>query len=240
MLCSAFVARHLADAAPAALSRSTGERQAAPRGSCVVGTERHDQDAVLAGRIRSGDREAVGELYDRYAGIAMAVAIRVLRDRGAAEDVVHDAFVAVWQRIDRFDVAHGTLRSWLLTIVRNRAIDRLRRLRPAEDIDELDSRSLLRSTPNPTWDATIASLDRRALAAALGTLPAEQREAVELAYFEGLTYRQVAVRMGIPPGTASGRLRMALAKVRVALSPDRDVVEASAGARIPVSERDAP
>ena len=206
----------------------------------MLGTERHDQDVVLAGRIRSGDREAVGELYDQYAGIAMAVALRVLHDRGAAEDVVHDAFVAVWQKIDRFDAAHGTLRSWLLAIVRNRAIDRLRRVRPAEDIDELDRRSLLRSTPNPTWDATLASLDRGALAAALGTLPAEQREAVELAYFEGLTYREVAVRMGVPPGTASGRLRMALAKVRVALSPDRDIAEPSAGARIPVPERDAP
>jgi RNA polymerase sigma-70 factor (ECF subfamily) len=206
----------------------------------VVGTERHDQDAVLARRIRSGDREAVGELYDRYAGIAMAVAIRVLRDRGAAEDVVHDAFVAVWQKIDRFDVAHGSLRSWLLTIVRNRAIDRLRRVRPAEDVDELDSRSLLRSTPNPTWDAAIASLDRRALAAAVATLPTEQREAVELAYFEGLTYREVAVRMGIPPGTASGRLRLALVKLREALAPDRHGVTASAGSRAPAPEEEAP
>ena len=194
----------------------------------MVGTERHDQDAILARRIRSGDREAIGELYDRYAGIAMAVAIRVLRDRGAAEDVVHDAFVAVWQKIDRFDVASGSLRSWLLTIVRNRAIDRLRRVRPTADVDELDSRSLLRSTPNPTLDAAIASIDRRALAAAVATLPAEQRQAVELAYFEGLTYREVAVRVGIPPGTASGRLRLALVKLREALAPERAVMAAAA------------
>ena len=202
----------------------------------MVGTERHDQDAVLARRIRSGDREAVGELYDRYAGIAMAVAVRVLRDRGAAEDVVHDAFVAVWQKIDRFDVAHGSLRSWLLTIVRNRAIDRLRRVRPAQDVDELDSRSLLRSTPNPTFDAAIASLDRRALVAAVATLPDEQRQAVELAYFEGLTYREVASRVGIPPGTASGRLRLALVKLRDALASGREVVEAPAGARAPTPD----
>jgi RNA polymerase sigma-70 factor, ECF subfamily len=204
----------------------------------VVGTERQDQDAILAGRIRSGDREAIGELYDRYAGIAMAVAIRVLRDRGAAEDVVHDAFVAVWQKIDRFDVAYGSLRSWLLTIVRNRAIDRLRRARPTTDVDELDSRSLLRSTPNPTLDAAIASMDRRALAAAVATLPAEQRQAVELAYFEGLTYREVAVRVGIPPGTASGRLRLALVKLREALAPERVVMAASATPTLP--EREAP
>jgi RNA polymerase sigma-70 factor (ECF subfamily) len=204
----------------------------------VVGTERHDQDAILARRIRSGDREAIGELYDRYAGIAMAVAIRVLRDRGAAEDVVHDAFVAVWQKIDRFDVAYGSLRSWLLTIVRNRAIDRLRRARPTTDVDELDSRSLLRSTPNPTLDAAIASIDRRVLAAAVATLPAEQRQAVELAYFEGLTYREVAVRVGIPPGTASGRLRLALVKLREALAPERVVMAASATPTLP--EREAP
>ncbi len=206
----------------------------------MVGTERHDQDAVLARRIRSGDRDAVGELYDRYAGIAMAVAVRVLRDRGAAEDVVHDAFVAVWQKIDRFDVAHGSLRSWLLTIVRNRAIDRLRRVRPAADVDELDSRSLLRSTPNPTWDAVVASLERRALATAVATLPAEQREAVELAYYEGLTYREVAVRVGIPAGTAAGRLRLALVKLRGALAPDRGVVAASAGSGAPAPEKEAP
>ena len=203
-----------------------------------MGTERDDRDAILAYRIRSGDREAVGELYDRYAGIAMAVAVRVLRDRGAAEDVVHDAFVAVWQKIDRFDVAQGSLRSWLLTIVRNRAIDRVRRARPGEGVDDLDSRSLLRSTPNPTWDAAIASLERRALVAAVATLPAEQREAVELAYFEGLTYREVAVRVGIPPGTASGRLRLALVKLRQALAPERAAVGAIATPGL--AEREGP
>jgi RNA polymerase sigma-70 factor (ECF subfamily) len=203
-----------------------------------VTTERQDQDANLARRIRSGDRDAVGEVYDRYAGVAMAVAMRLLRDRGTAEDVVHDAFVAVWQKIDRFDAANGSLRGWLLTIVRNRAIDRLRGTRPAEDVDELDSRSLLRSTPNPTWDAALASLDRGALAAALARLPAEQREAIELAYFGGLTYREVAVRIGIAPGTAAGRLRLGLAKLRDALSPDRAILDVAASARTPVSEGD--
>ena len=91
-----------------------------------------DPDLDLVRRIRSGDREAVGELYDRYASVAMAVALRTVQDRGVAEDVVHDAFVAVWQRIDRFDEARGSLRSWLLTVVRNRGIDRLRRTRPAD------------------------------------------------------------------------------------------------------------
>ena len=87
-------------------------------------------DRLLAERLRSGDREALGELYDRYASVAMAVAVRVVSDRELAEDLVHDAYVAVWQKIDRFDPSRGSLRSWLLTIVRNRAIDRLRGTRP--------------------------------------------------------------------------------------------------------------
>jgi RNA polymerase sigma-70 factor (ECF subfamily) len=195
-----------------------------------VATERHDQDAILASRIRSGDRAAVGELYDRYAGIALAVALRLVGDRGAAEDVVHDAYVAVWQKIDRFDVARGNLRSWLLTIVRNRAIDRIRRDRPAADVDELDALSLLRTGPNPTGDEALARLDRTAVRSAMAELPPEQREAIELAYFEGLTYREVATRVGIPPGTASGRLRLGLAKLREALAGRSDTLPGPMGA----------
>lgn len=175
-------------------------------------------DAALARRIRSGDREAVGELYDRYAGTALAVALQVLHDRGAAEDVVHDAYVAVWQKIARFDEDRGTLRAWLLTIVRNRAVDRLRGRRPMAAVDDLDERSMLSTGANPTWDAAIASLDQQALRSAVHSLPAEQRQAVELAYFGGRTYREVAQVIGIPPGTAASRLRLALARLRSTLA----------------------
>ena len=178
-----------------------------------------DPDLDLARRIRNGDSAAVGELYDRYAGLAFAVGLRVLRDREAAEDVVHDAFVTVWQKISRFDADRGTLRSWLLAIVRNRAIDRLRRTRPSEDVADADDRSMLRTTANPTWEAVVRALDTTDLRRAVDELPAEQREAVELAYFGGYTYRQVAQIVGVPPGTAAGRLRLALAKLRASLSP---------------------
>jgi RNA polymerase sigma-70 factor (ECF subfamily) len=167
--------------------------------------------------MRAGDGEALGELYDRYAGIAMAVAVRAVQDRGIAEDVVHDAFVSVWQKLDRFDAERGSLRSWLLTIVRNRAIDRIRRTRPTDDVFDLDARGQLRTTPNPTWDAAVSSLDGDALRGALATLPPEQREAVELAYFGGNTYRQVAELTGVSPGTAASRLRLALARLRASL-----------------------
>jgi RNA polymerase sigma factor (sigma-70 family) len=176
-----------------------------------------DPDLDLVRRIRSGDRVAVGELYDRYASVAMAVALRTVQDRGLAEDVVHDAFVAVWQKIDRFDEARGSLRSWLLTVVRNRAIDRLRRTRPADDVADVDARGEIRTDPNPTWDETVRALDREEVRVAVAALPPEQREAIELAYFGGNTYRRVAELTGVSPGTAASRMRLALARLRTNL-----------------------
>jgi RNA polymerase sigma factor (sigma-70 family) len=173
----------------------------------------HD-DGLLAQRIRSGDRVALGEVYDRHASAALAVALRIVADREQAEDLVHDAFVATWQKIDRFDPARGSLRSWIVTIVRNRAIDRLRGNRPSIEIGEADERSLLKSGPNPTWDGAVARLGAEQLRAALAELPEAQREAIELAYFGGRTYREIATLTGVPLGTATGRLRLALARLR--------------------------
>jgi RNA polymerase sigma-70 factor (ECF subfamily) len=174
-------------------------------------------DSLLAQRIRSGDREALGELYDRYASVALATALRVVADREQAEDLVHDSFVAVWQKIDRFDPMRGSLRAWLLTVVRNRAIDRLRAGRASIAIEDADDQSLLRTSPNPTWEAAIARQSAAELRNALESLPSEQRQAVELAYFGGNTYREIAVLTKVPLGTANGRLRLALAKLREAL-----------------------
>jgi RNA polymerase sigma-70 factor (ECF subfamily) len=189
----------------------------------------HD-DEVLAQRIRSGDRDALGEVYDRHASAAMAVALRIVADREGAEDLVHDAFVAIWQKIDRFDPARGSLRSWIVTIVRNRAIDRLRGTRPSIEIGEADERSLLRSGPNPTWESAMARLGSIQLRAALDELPTEQRQAIELAYFGGRTYREIATLTGVPLGTANGRLRLALARLRDRLSQtDAAPVAISAG-----------
>ena len=175
-------------------------------------------DARRADRIRDGDAGALGELYDRHAAAALAVAMRVVGGRAEAEDVVHDAFVAVWRKIDRFDAQRGSLRAWLLTVVRNRAIDRVRARRTAVDVDDADERSLLRTGPNPTWDAALDRAAANDLRQAMDALPDEQRRAIELAYFDGYTYREVAEITGVPPGTANGRLRLALAKLREALT----------------------
>jgi RNA polymerase sigma-70 factor (ECF subfamily) len=165
-------------------------------------------DARLATRIRSGDTGALGELYDRYASTALATALRVVGGRDEAEDVVHDAFVAVWRKVDRFDADRGSLRGWLMTVVRNRAIDRVRARRPTVDVDAADELSLLRTGPNPTWEDALGRAAAGDLRLALAELPVEQRRAVELAYFEGYTYREVAELTGVPAGTANGRLRL--------------------------------
>lgn len=177
-----------------------------------------NDDASLAQRIRSGDREAFGELYDRYASVALAAALRVVSGREQAEDVVHDAFLTVWRKIDRFDPTRGTLRAWLLTVVRNRAIDRIRAERGGIDVALLDEQSLLSTGPNPTWEEAVQRLSAVELRAAVWSLPPEQRTAIELAYFGGRTYREIAALTGVPQGTANGRLRLGLARLRDALA----------------------
>ena len=174
-------------------------------------------DAQLAERIRAGQVEALGLLYDRHASVALATALRVVGKRDEAEDVVQDAFVAVWQKIDRYDAARGSLRGWIMTIVRNRAIDRVRARRTSVDIDDADERSLLRTGPNPTWEDTLSRASSNDVRRAMAALPEDQRRAVELAYFDGYTYREVAEMTGVPIGTANGRLRLALGKLRDAL-----------------------
>src|ERR1044072_2109275 len=148
-------------------------------------TDDRDLDARLAERIRAGDAPALGELYDRYAGIALAVALRVVADRSEAEDVVHDAFVAVWKKIDRFDAGRGSLRAWLLTGARTRAIDRVRIRRVPVDVDDADERSLLRTGPNPTWEDALQRTSAADVRAALAAPPDEQRRAVELPHCQG-------------------------------------------------------
>ncbi len=180
-------------------------------------TENRSADAQLADRIRSGQSEALGELYDMHASMALAVALRVVGDREEAEDLVHDAFVAVWRKIDRFDADRGSLRAWLMTVVRNRAIDRVRARRPKMDLEDADERSLLRTGPNPTWEEALQRTSATDVRSAMAALPDDQRRAVELAYFQGYTYREVAEATGVPPGTANGRLRLALAKLRDSL-----------------------
>jgi len=164
----------------------------------------------LIRRLTRGDHNALGEFYDLFAGLVNGLAIRILRDRAEAEDVVQEVFVQVWRQADRFDPARGSPESWLCTIARSRALDRLRR------------RASRREEPEgPAPGGVDAPRTEEALAVrkALETLSPEQRRALELAYYEGLTHSEIAARLGEPLGTIKTRIRTAMIRLRDVLGP---------------------
>ncbi|RIK41207.1 MAG: RNA polymerase subunit sigma-70 [Chloroflexi bacterium] len=164
-------------------------------------------------RLRSGDDAALGELYDRYSGPAFALALRMLGERGVAEDVVQEAFLSVWRRASTFDTERGSVRAWLLSIVRNAAIDRTRgRNRQRQGDVALDDVAY-RLAADDVWSEVAQRLERERVRAALRELPSEQRETLELAYFGGMTQAEIAARTGEPLGTVKSRARLGLRRL---------------------------
>jgi len=166
-------------------------------------------DSELAAGLAAGDETALGTLYDRYGALAYGVALRVLGDPGRAEDAVQDAFLKVWRGAAGFDPSRGSLRSWLLAAVRNRSIDMLRG-RSLHERRELALRPEVQSAGRGPDEEAAASMERAAVRAALAELSEEQRQAVLLAYFGGLTQREIAELAGVPLSTVKGRMRLAL------------------------------
>jgi RNA polymerase sigma-70 factor, ECF subfamily len=175
---------------------------------------RRDSDEGLIRRILSGEEAALGVLYDRYGGRVYSVAKRILQDDGAAEEILQDIFHQLWRNAAAFDSARGALGSWLLVMARNRSIDRLRRRVPGA-VEEITP-TLHTSGPDIESAAAANELADR-VRAALRALPEAQREAMELAYFEGLTQSEIAKRTGDPLGTVKTRLRTALASLKAEL-----------------------
>ena len=179
-------------------------------------TEPGDEELIAA--VARRDSSAVVTLYDRYGRIAFALAYRILEDAALAEETVQDAFLLVWRRASTFDPTRGgNVRAWLLTVVHNRAIDARRRYidrrqRPVP----LENVEAVLSVPD-VWPEVSARLTRAEVRAAVETLPAEQRQAIELAYFEGLTHQEISQRINVPLGTVKGRLRLGLKKLYVTL-----------------------
>jgi RNA polymerase sigma-70 factor, ECF subfamily len=184
-------------------------------------------DPDLAGAIAEGNEEALAELYDRYRGLAYSTALRVLRDPGRAEDVVQDAFLKLWTNAKYFAAGRGSLRSWLVTTVRNCAIDRLR-WRAAHQRAECELKPGLPATEPATdpWRRVSVSVERTAVREALDTLPLEQRLAVELAYFGSYTQPEIAGMMGVKLGTVKGRMRLGLQKLSSRLKGSSGLLEA--------------
>jgi len=169
-------------------------------------------------RLIAGDEAALGACYDQYASFVYGLVLRVVRDAKAAEDITQDVFLGLWENPDCFDPGKGALRTWLGTLAHRRAVDHVRREEARRRRDEA---VLSRITPTPdVEEMALALMTAERVREALESLPPEQREAIQLAYFDGKTYREVAVCMGIPEGTAKSRLRLALRRVASTLESE--------------------
>lgn len=172
-------------------------------------------DSALIERIMAQDENALSAVYDRYSGMLFSVLMRILKDSQAAEEVLQDLFLQLWRDAGRFEASRGALPSWLMVIARNRAISRLRgrdRLTITESSEDLAAGSAP-SINNVEEEASRAEIIEK-LRIALGAMPREQREAMELAYFEGMTQTEIAARTGTPLGTVKTRMRTAIEALR--------------------------
>lgn len=168
---------------------------------------------ALLSAIRSGDEDAMAQLYDRYSSIVFAVALRVLSDTAAAEDILQEVFMQLWRRPGSFDASRGSLGLWLTVIARNRAIDVLRKRHPESDIDDV----VVSVELDMAGDAERARTLEK-VRGAMGAMPTPQRSALEMAYFEGLTHTEIAAKTGEPLGTIKTRIRTGLLALRKAVN----------------------
>jgi RNA polymerase sigma-70 factor (ECF subfamily) len=186
-------------------------------------------DEDLMTLVDRKDPDAFEVFYDRHGGAAFSLAHRIVGDRSLAEDVTQEAFLSMWRSKARFDPARGSVRSWSLGIVRNRAIDALRRASgnaPKLDLDDdlvLDAQR----SPQLTDAEAIRRDTARHVRGALGELPREQSQVIELAYFGGFSHSEIANMLGEPLGTVKGRMRLGLQKVRASLAEALSVTDAS-------------
>ena len=175
------------------------------------------EDGDLMRRLLADDTAAFGLMYDRHASSVYGLAFRVLRDRGAAEDVAQEAFAALWRHRHSYSAERGTAAAWLLTITRNRAIDVIRRGRGHRN-DVLDG-DHEREALDRTDEEALRRVEADLIGVALRTLPDAQRLVLELGYFDGLSHREIATRLQLPLGTIKGRMRLALQKLATPLEP---------------------
>jgi RNA polymerase sigma-70 factor (ECF subfamily) len=177
--------------------------------------------------MQSGDETALGAFYDRWFPVVSCLVTRMVKTPGDVEDVIEETFWQAWRQADRYEPERGTVQTWLLTMARSRSLDRLRsnrRLRE-DSIDDAPSATaggaFLESASDPSLDVEHAERKRIVLAA-LSELPPEQRQALELGYFSGLSQTEIAERTGQPLGTIKTRMRLAMQKLRERLSVLRE------------------
>ncbi len=175
-------------------------------------------DEELMELVDDGEVRAFEVIFDRHAGAGYSLALRMCGRSALAEDIVQEAFLSLWRSGTSYDRARGSVRSWVLSAVHNRAVDALRRAGSKAGRDVHDA-GIAERLPAP--EATDAEVERRdaarRLRSALDELPPDQRQVIELAYFGGLTHNQIAQMLELPPGTVKGRMRLGLTKMRFAL-----------------------
>lgn len=173
-------------------------------------------DALMA-RVADGDAEAFSRLYDQTSGMVYGLALRVVRSEAMAEEVTQEVFLQVWRKASDFDPGRGAVKPWIATLAHRRAVDAVRRSQSARDRDA----SAPTDPPAPdVADAAIATDERERVLAALGVLTDLQLQVIEMAYFGGLTYREVAERLNTPLATVKTRIRDGLTRMRSALGDD--------------------
>jgi RNA polymerase sigma-70 factor, ECF subfamily len=173
-------------------------------------------DEELMPLVGDRDADAFEVLYDRHGGVAFSLAYRIVGERTAAEEVTQEAFISIWRSGGRFDPARGSVRSWLLSVVRNRAIDFLRSKAgraPKLTFDD-DAALEQRAAPELTDEEAIRRQTASELRGALGELPSDQSQVIQLAYFGGFSHSEIAGMLHLPLGTVKGRMRLGLEKIR--------------------------
>lgn len=175
--------------------------------------ERTLEDADLVDGLADRDESALAEIYRRHGGHVFGLAKRVIRDEEMARDIAQDVFVSLWKKPEAFDASRGSLRTFLLAKTHSRSIDVIRSESSRRIREERDALLRVDSVPNvddEVWQVTVASKVRTALE----TIPERERDVIELAYFGGLTYREVAVRLGMAEGTVKSRIRSGLSRLQ--------------------------
>lgn len=202
------------------LAPAAFEREPAPRVTTPVA---QTPDTTLMERIGAGDARALEQLYERHGGAVLALCLRILRDRAEAEDVLEEVYWELWQRRERYDPERSAPFSYLMTLARSRALDRLRFRRRREGVWHglPDAELPAGGGPGPFEDTLLAE-QRAAIERALHELPEASRRAVELNFFEGLSHREIADRLGDPLGTVKTRIRQGLLALRKVLRALRD------------------